>query len=90
MSFPRINKALLPNFIGSNVKLVGRVTEVDASGRFASIEAADHGIIQVIRDPSAQRYGSPYVEITGGVNPDGTINEYNFADFGDNFSKSVL
>ena len=75
-----MNGTLLPSFQGRIVTLVGKVTSQGAGT--ATVEACDGNQVQVSRDGEA--YSSGFVEITGLVNPDNSVQEYKCCAFGDN------
>ncbi|KAG0038663.1 hypothetical protein BGZ82_011316 [Podila clonocystis] len=79
---PRVNSSMLGNYIGQPVRFVGKI--VEQNGSHASMQACDHGQVQIKMSANSQ-YTSQYVEVIGDVLPDGSINELSSCSFGDSF-----
>eukprot|EP01126_Amoeba_proteus_P025371 TRINITY_DN2533_c0_g1_i1.p1 TRINITY_DN2533_c0_g1~~TRINITY_DN2533_c0_g1_i1.p1 ORF type:complete len:113 (+),score=14.61 TRINITY_DN2533_c0_g1_i1:82-420(+) len=82
---PRINKALLPSYVGSTVRLVARVTG-KANG-VVHVQTSDGGTVQVVLTSNGDEYHiGGITEIIGRVREDETIEEFNNTTFNDNFN----
>ncbi|KAG0334137.1 60S acidic ribosomal protein P1-alpha 3 [Podila humilis] len=89
MSFPatpRINSAMLGNYIGQTVRLVGSVTATN--GNQATLTTSDKGQVTVISN-EASAYHTTILEVIGEVNTDLSISELTFCPFGDDFDMDV-
>lgn len=90
---PRINKALLPKYVGRTVRLVGRVT--GKRGGEVEVQTSDGGSVTVRTSSGLDDYDAGMIcEIIGKVHEDLTLEEYNMsvwnADFNmDNFNQLV-
>ncbi|KAJ1469892.1 hypothetical protein T484DRAFT_1981311 [Baffinella frigidus] len=81
----RVNSLMLPQFVGQNVLVVGRVKGDGGIGQMVHLEGPDGGDIVIDRRQASRDYGSPYVEVLGTVNADRTILETRAIDFGQEF-----
>ncbi|KAJ1980259.1 hypothetical protein H4R33_005524 [Dimargaris cristalligena] len=81
---PRVNSALLPNYINHSVRIVGKVIQIQ--GNKAVLEASDHGKVLVNLVPQ-NNIGSQYVEIIGLVQEDRSIQEFSSCNMGEKFGK---
>jgi hypothetical protein len=71
---PRVNKALLPNYIGQIVRLVGVLKNM--TPLYRELEAADHQIVQVLTSKDSAPYGiGATIEIVGRVKDQNTVEE---------------
>mmetsp|Transcript_29111 Transcript_29111/g.38288 ORF Transcript_29111/g.38288 Transcript_29111/m.38288 type:complete len:109 (-) Transcript_29111:99-425(-) len=80
---PRINGGLRSQFVGKTVLLVGRV--LNQNGVNATIQASDGQAVQINRTPG-QNYNSTFIEVTGQIQSDLSVQEYKSCEFGDNFN----
>ncbi|ETW10175.1 hypothetical protein H310_00545 [Aphanomyces invadans] len=79
---PRVNKAILAQFVGHTVSLVGSIESW--TGSQAVLKTSDNGFVTVHPQPGAD-YSSKYVEVIGSVQPDGSLKEFKCTSFGDDF-----
>eukprot|EP01112_Ceratiomyxa_fruticulosa_P007770 TRINITY_DN2018_c0_g1_i2.p1 TRINITY_DN2018_c0_g1~~TRINITY_DN2018_c0_g1_i2.p1 ORF type:complete len:106 (-),score=22.22 TRINITY_DN2018_c0_g1_i2:164-481(-) len=79
---PRVNKSYLSSFVGNTVRLVGKV--INQNSGTAVLESSDHQQVQVYQQQGSH-YADEFVEVIGKVNPDGTIREEIFYNWGSNF-----
>ncbi|KAI9242904.1 hypothetical protein MVEG_04211 [Podila verticillata NRRL 6337] len=79
---PRVNSSMLATYVGQPVRFVGKI--VEQNGTHATMQASDHGQVQINMNHSSQ-YTSQYIEVIGEVQSDGSINEMVSASFGDSF-----
>ncbi|KAG0087447.1 hypothetical protein BGZ93_010951 [Podila epicladia] len=79
---PRVNSSMLGNYVNQPVRFVGKI--VEQNGTRATMQACDHGQVQINMSPSSQ-YTSQYVEVIGDVQSDGSITELSACSFGDSF-----
>ncbi|KAG9413192.1 60S acidic ribosomal protein P1-alpha 3 [Aphanomyces cochlioides] len=94
---PRVNKAIMAQFVGRTVALVGSLESW--TGSMAVVKTSDGGLVTVHPQPGADysRYRnqfnrksfmmpcSKFVEVIGLVQPDGSLKEYKCTSFGDDF-----
>jgi len=87
MTTPRINKAYLPRYVGKNVRLVGRVTNVNTMKKTVVIETSDKQkvIVSTAKCEDGEHALNSITEIIGQVLDDLTIEEFNAVDFTSNF-----
>ena len=81
---PRVNGALLSQYQGKTVRLVGRVVNYQPGSPTANIEASD-GVTVTIRLNPVSQISSSFIEVLGTVNPDNSLSEIQSTSFGDNF-----
>ncbi|CAK4716886.1 hypothetical protein LEN26_018621 [Aphanomyces euteiches] len=79
---PRVNKAIMAQFVGRTVALVGSLESW--TGSMAVVKTSDGGLVTVHPQPGAD-YSSKFVEVIGLVQPDGSLKEYKCTSFGDDF-----
>merc|ERR1712224_629819 len=81
MSAVRVARSHLENYAGRPVRLVGKVLSND--GATAVLEDAEGARVNVVgvREP----FGTQFVEVSGIVQPDMTIETENVIDFGNDF-----
>eukprot|EP00002_Diphylleia_rotans_P012216 TRINITY_DN238_c0_g2_i1.p1 TRINITY_DN238_c0_g2~~TRINITY_DN238_c0_g2_i1.p1 ORF type:complete len:108 (-),score=10.97 TRINITY_DN238_c0_g2_i1:197-520(-) len=82
---PRVNGTLLRSYVGSDVRLVGKVLSV--SGTKAVLLASDNTHVHV--NTSGNSRYQTIVEVVGNVNPDLTLREISFVNFNDDFDLGV-
>eukprot|EP01102_Stenamoeba_stenopodia_P003505 TRINITY_DN13576_c0_g1_i1.p2 TRINITY_DN13576_c0_g1~~TRINITY_DN13576_c0_g1_i1.p2 ORF type:complete len:104 (-),score=16.34 TRINITY_DN13576_c0_g1_i1:11-322(-) len=81
MSGKRVNYSLLPQHIGTLVTIVGKVINRVPNG--VILETSDQAQV-TIHTNMANNY-DVFVEVVGTVNPDLSIREQSFTNFGANF-----
>lgn len=82
---PRVNKELIPNFVGRNVRLIGKVNQAPNGGK-AILQASDNGLVTVNTQPGSEgTWTDQYMEVIGKVNPDHSMSELFSTNFGNNF-----
>lgn len=85
---PRVNKALIGNYIGKNVRVVGQVQSKPMNGK-AILLASDKGTVTVNTQPQSQdTWTDKFMEVIGKVNDDLSVDELFSTNFGNNFGKS--
>jgi len=70
---PRVNKGLLRQYIGSDVRLVGEVRD-QQKGKL-TLRTSDDGEVLVVVSPSVEFSAGTVVEIVGTVNQDLSVRE---------------
>ena len=81
---PRINKSLMPQYLGKTVRLVGKVESVPDRNGEAAILSSDGERVKILHaNPST--FCTAFVEVLGKVNSDGSIQEYTSSSFGNTF-----
>lgn len=81
----RVNHQQLRNYIGQEVKLVGKILKV--SGVNATMETSDGGRVSIMSNKPA--YGCEYVEVTGTTINNETIREKSHVELGSNFDMNI-
>ncbi|CAG8576085.1 12338_t:CDS:2 [Ambispora gerdemannii] len=83
---PPISYATMNTYLGSTVRVVGRVLEVESGT--AKLQMCDGGEL-VIKIINPQYYQCKFVEVTGRLNRDNTLQEYTAIQFNDDFDLDV-
>jgi len=75
---PRVNSALVKQNVGATVRLAGKVArELKQDSNAMTLETSDGGQVVVSLSNDASSYmTSPFVEVVGKVEPNGTVTEY--------------
>lgn len=81
---PRINAAVLDQFVNHNVCVVGRVVSHSEGASESVIETSDGKEITIKMAPGST-WTSKYVEVIGHLHEDRTVQEFKTTDFGDSF-----
>lgn len=85
---PRINKTLLPNYIGNVVRCVGKILSVDPASGMGVIDTGDGSInIRLNFNTPWEQLGSKIIEVVGTVLDEQTVDEMVCYAFKDNFGK---
>mmetsp|Transcript_4711 Transcript_4711/g.6676 ORF Transcript_4711/g.6676 Transcript_4711/m.6676 type:complete len:106 (-) Transcript_4711:203-520(-) len=79
----RISGDRLSNHIGSTVRIVGRIMQIE-DGKQAKIQMTE-GVLVTVLGPSGQNYMKSYVEIVGKMEDATTIQEYKSIPIDDGF-----
>lgn len=88
---PRVNKNLLPNYVGHVVRCVGKRLSVDPSSGTGVIDTGDGTIsVRLNLNTTWEQLGSRYIEIVGTVLDNQMVDEMACYAFGDNFGKFEL
>ncbi|CAG8521286.1 73_t:CDS:2 [Ambispora leptoticha] len=79
---PPISYATMNTYLGSTVRVVGRVLGVESGT--AKLQMCDGGEL-VVKITNPQYYQCTFVEVTGRLNRDNTLQEYTVIQFNDEF-----
>ena len=79
-AIPRVNGGFLPSFLGRRVRIVGKITDPNQG----LLEASD-GVVVKIHHQMGQTPTTPFVEVIGIVQSDGSIQEETTVSFGETF-----
>jgi len=88
VSTPRVNKALLPNYLGRTVRLVGKVDGIDSASGICVLNTSDRASVNVVVNPMSH-YDSQFVEVLGKVNNDLSISDMSVTNLGTNFDLDI-
>ncbi|CAM9104965.1 unnamed protein product, partial [Laminaria digitata] len=81
---PRVNGAVLGQFVGRTVAVVGKVVSHQEGAAEAQLETSDGKTITV-QVPPGSSWTSQYVEVIGHLHDEGSLQEFKSTDFGDSF-----
>eukprot|EP01096_Ripella_sp_DP13-Kostka_P015358 TRINITY_DN715_c0_g2_i1.p1 TRINITY_DN715_c0_g2~~TRINITY_DN715_c0_g2_i1.p1 ORF type:complete len:121 (+),score=54.76 TRINITY_DN715_c0_g2_i1:45-365(+) len=82
---PRINKALMPQYLGRTVRLVAKVSAPPDRNQDAQVESSD-GERVTVHQANPGNYSNAFIEVIGKVNNDGSVTEYTSSSFGNDFN----
>ncbi|CAO3589192.1 unnamed protein product [Absidia cylindrospora] len=83
---PRINSQLREKYVGSTVRMAGKV--VSFSGETAVMNATDGGQV-LIKLSGESQWGTEFVEVIGRVENDFSLMEFKLCNLGNNFDMSL-
>ncbi|CAN0394227.1 unnamed protein product [Pylaiella littoralis] len=85
---PRVNGAVLEQFVGQTVCIVGKIVSHEEGAPESQIETSD-GRKLTIRMAAGSSWTSQYVEVVGHVHEGGQVEEFKSTDFGDSFDMAM-
>ncbi|CAM9098396.1 unnamed protein product [Ascophyllum nodosum] len=85
---PRVNGAVLEQFLGQTVCLVGKVISHQEGAPDAELETSD-GVRITVTLAAGSTWTSQYVEVIGHLHEDSTLQEFKSTDFGDSFDMGL-
>ncbi|CAN0041586.1 unnamed protein product [Scytosiphon promiscuus] len=81
---PRVNGAVMNQFLGNTVCVVGKVVAHQEGDSESQIETSDGTTITVTMSPGSS-WTSQYVEVIGHLHEGNTLQEFKSSDYGDTF-----
>mmetsp|Transcript_15545 Transcript_15545/g.60807 ORF Transcript_15545/g.60807 Transcript_15545/m.60807 type:complete len:108 (-) Transcript_15545:122-445(-) len=85
---PRVNRQLLPNYVGSLVRVVGRVVQEPSNGQ-AVLETSDKQQVGVTLAAASIPWQDAYIEVIAKVNSDCSLQELRSTNLGTSFDMDI-